>query len=85
MSVKKITNMAHSVRDRLVAIARESGRDANYLFQRYAYERFYYRLGRSEYSRSFILKGASLFSLWLGTMLRVTQDSDFESNLTPVK
>ena len=83
MSVKNITNMAHSVRDRLLTLAKANGRDVNYLFQRYAYERFYYRLGKSEYSRRFILKGASLFSVWLGPMFRVTQDTDFESTLTP--
>jgi len=83
MSVKNITNIAHSVRDRLLMLAKANGRDVNYLFQRYAYERFYYRLGKSEYSRRFILKGASLFSIWIGPMFRVTQDTDFESTLTP--
>jgi len=83
MSAKNLTNMAHSVRDRLLALAKANGRDVNYLFQRYAYERFYYRLGKSEYSRRFILKGASLFSVWIGPMFRVTQDTDFESTLTP--
>lgn len=82
MSRKKISNVAHSVRDRLLKLSRESGRDFNYVLQRYAYERLYFRLGRSEYAARFVLKGASLFAVWLGPMFRVTQDTDFECNLT---
>lgn len=83
MSVKKLSNVAHSVRDRLLALSREGGRDFNYVLQRYAYERLYFRLGRSVHSARFVLKGASLFAVWLGPMFRVTQDTDFESNLAP--
>ena len=83
MSVKNLSNVAHSVRDRLLRLSREGGRDFNYVLQRYAYERFYFRLGKSSYSARFVLKGASLFAVWLGPMFRVTQDTDFESNLTP--
>lgn len=36
MSERKITNMAHSVRDRLLKLSHESGRDFNYILQRYA-------------------------------------------------
>ena len=78
-----IVNMGHSARERLKAIAKASGRDANYVFQRYAFERFYYRIGQSPYADRFILKGAALFTLWMGPMFRVTQDTDLESTLTP--
>lgn len=78
-----VTNMAHSARERLKNMARAGGRDADYLFQRYAFERFFYRIGESPYANRFILKGASLFTLWLGPMFRVTQDTDLESSLTP--
>lgn len=64
-------------------MARAGGRDVDYLFQRYAFERFFYRIGESRYANRFILKGASLFTLWLGPMFRVTQDTDLESSLTP--
>ena len=78
-----IVNMGHSARERLKAIAKVNGRDANYVFQRYAFERFYYRIGKSPYANRFILKGAALFSLWMGPMFRVTQGTDLESTLTP--
>lgn len=78
-----IVNMGHSARERLKAIAKASGRDANYVFQRYAFERFYYRIGKSPYADRFILKGAALFSLWMEPMFRMTQDTDLESTLTP--
>ena len=78
-----IVNMAHSARERLKNLAKASGRDTDYLFQRYAFERFLYRIGRSCHANRFILKGASLFTLWMGPMFRVTQDTDLESTLTP--
>ena len=53
-----IVNMAHSARERLKNMAKASGRDADYLFQRYAFERFFYRIGQSPYADRFILKGA---------------------------
>ncbi|MBQ7188399.1 MAG: nucleotidyl transferase AbiEii/AbiGii toxin family protein [Kiritimatiellae bacterium] len=80
---REIINMGHSVRTRLKMLAKANGRDANYLFQRYAFERFYYRIGKSPYANNFILKGAALFSVWIGPMFRVTQDTDLESTLTP--
>ena len=78
-----IVNMAHSARERLKNMAKASGRDADYLFQRYAFERFFYRIGQSPHADRFILKGASLFTLWMGPTFRVTQDTDLESTLTP--
>ena len=63
-----IVNMAHSARERLKNMAKASGRDADYLFQRYAFERFFYRIGQSPHAGRFILKGASLFTL-LGRIL----------------
>ena len=78
-----VTNMAHSARERLKNMAKAGGRDADYLFQRYAFERFFNRIGESRYADRFILKGASLFTLWMGPMFRVTQDTDLESSLTP--
>jgi len=79
----EIVNVGHSVRERLKNLAKASGREVAYLFQRYAYERFYWRIGKSGYARRFILKGASLFTLWMGPMFRVTQDTDLESTLRP--
>ncbi len=78
-----VVNVAHSVHERLKNLAKSGGRNADYLYQRYAFERFYWRIGKSAYADRFILKGASLFTLWMGPMYRVTQDTDLESRLTP--
>lgn len=63
-----VTNMGHSVRVRLKNLAKAGNRDVAYLFQRYAFERFYWRIGKSAYADRFILKGASLFTLWMGRL-----------------
>ncbi|KZK74478.1 MAG: hypothetical protein A3K90_08795 [Pelodictyon luteolum] len=39
-------------------------------------ERFLYRLSASSYTDCFILKGASLFLVWMGQNYRVTRDAD---------
>ena len=78
-----VVNMGHSVRERLKNLAKAGNRDVAYLFQRYAFERFYWRIGKSKYADRFILKGASLFTLWMGPMFRVTQDTDLESTMRP--
>lgn len=46
------------------------------MLTRYANERLLYRLGRSEYHDSFVLKGAMLFELWSGVPHRATRDID---------
>jgi hypothetical protein len=58
------TNTAASVRQRLLDQSREKRVDFNLLLTNYGLERFLYRLGRSEFSERFILKGAMLFPLW---------------------
>jgi hypothetical protein len=69
-------NRGHSVFQRLLNRARESGDDFNLLLVRYGVERFMYRLGISPFRGSFILKGASLFLVWRGQNYRVTRDVD---------
>ncbi|MBI3049220.1 MAG: nucleotidyl transferase AbiEii/AbiGii toxin family protein [Acidobacteria bacterium] len=51
--------------------------------QRYAVERFLYRLGKSRYRDRFILKGAALFALWGGSLYRATRDLDFTGYGSP--
>ena len=48
----------------------------NFLLQSYAAERFLYRLGRSQASDRFTLKGATLFVVWSGETFRGTRDVD---------
>lgn len=55
---------------------RERGEDLQFGLQRYAIERFLYRLGASAHRDRFILKGAALFALWGGTAYRATRDVD---------
>ena len=77
MSVDVIKDMGHSVNARLKSLAGQRGVGFDYLLLRYACERFLFRLGRSEHSSRFILKGACAFSVWFGPMFRVTRDTDF--------
>lgn len=65
-----------SVRVRLLHLARQRGDDFQLLLTRYANERLLYRLTRSRYQGSFILKGATLFTLWTGHPHRATRDVD---------
>ncbi len=68
---------AESIRQRLRNVLRRRGEDAQFGLQRYAAERFLYRLGESSHRETFVLKGAALFSLWGGTAYRATRDLDF--------
>lgn len=77
MSVNK--NKGVSIRARLLAVAKKENVQFEYLLLRYALERFLYRLGVSSYANQFILKGASVFTVWLGPFCRVTRDADVEA------
>ena len=69
-------NLAHSVHQRLLNRARQTGRPFNDLLMYYAMERLLYRLSRSRHARRFILKGALLLTAWRGSDFRATQDID---------
>lgn len=68
--------MAASVRDRLITIQRQSGRDYQGLMVQYALERLLYRLSVSAHRERFLLKGAMLFTIWQGAPHRMTRDLD---------
>ena len=70
-------NIAASVHARLLTRSRENREDFQFLLQRYAAERFLYRLGRSPHRDNYVLKGAMLFALWGGPGYRPTHDLDF--------
>ena len=74
---REIRNHAASVRQRLLNLAREERVDYNRVLQRYAAERFLYRLSASGEVDRFTLKGAALFRVWAGQELRPTRDVDF--------
>lgn len=69
-------NVAASVRQRLLNIARHDGRPFNELLQYYAMERFLYRLARSAHAERFILKGAMMLRVWRSPQFRPTMDID---------
>ena len=76
MSREPARNLAASVRARLLTLVQEKGEDYQRILGKYAVERFLFRLGRSEHRDRFILKGAMLFTLWMGEMHRPTKDLD---------
>lgn len=73
---EKNKNIVASIRQRLNNYAKGNGEDFNRLLTRFANERFLYRLSISEYKDRFLLKGASLFTLWFNAPHRPTRDVD---------
>jgi predicted nucleotidyltransferase component of viral defense system len=69
-------NISASVRARLAQRARDRGDDFQLVLTRYANERLLYRLATSVHADRFILKGAALFTLWVGQPHRATRDLD---------
>ncbi len=70
------TNLAASVQARLLKIAKANGEEFERTLVRFAAERWLYRLGQSSARDRFILKGASLLSVWLPDPHRTTRDVD---------
>lgn len=73
---KDIINLQASVRSRLQTKAKETNRPFAEILQYYGMERFLFRLGKSAYSRHFILKGALMFTAWNIPQRRTTLDID---------
>jgi hypothetical protein len=71
-----LKNVGASVRARLLRMAQEKHDSFEGLLVRYVHERLLYRLGRSEQSTRFALKGALLFPLWEQDIPRATRDLD---------
>lgn len=76
MSIKSPSNVAASVRQRLLNRARSDHRPFSELLQYYAMERFLYRLSRSPHAKRFILKGALMLRVWNSPQFRPTLDID---------
>lgn len=68
---------AASIRARLLDVARERGDEFSLVLNRYAVERYLYRLSISRWAEQFVLKGALLFDLWFDEPHRPTRDADF--------
>lgn len=80
MSKESPTNVAASVKQRLLNRARTQKEDFNLLLTKYALERVLYRISQSSHKDAFVLKGALLFELWTEQTHRPTRDADFLSN-----
>lgn len=76
MTRKSPANLAESVRQRLLNLARHKGEDFQVTLNNYFFERFLYRLSRSEVHNRFVLKGALLLRLWAEQPYRATLDLD---------
>lgn len=74
---KAPANMAKSVKDRLLNIARQEGRVFDVVLVRFALERLLYRLSVSGHRDRFVLKGGMLVIVWVEDDNRVTRDADF--------
>ena len=79
MSGRGVRNLAASVRQRLLNLAREQGEDFQAVLTTYALERFLYRLSCSAYQKQFILKGAMLLRLRADAPKRPTRDLDLSA------
>ncbi len=74
--MKHRINIAASVKARLLNIAHERNEDFQKILVQYANERLLYRLAVSPHADRFVLKGATLFTVWLGSSHRATRDLD---------
>lgn len=74
---KPITNMAASVRQQLLNLARERHEEFGLVLTKYGLERILYRISQSQHRDALILKGALLFELWTEQRYRPTRDADF--------
>lgn len=77
MPDSKTKNLSASIRQRLLNLAQEQNDDFGLLLTKYGLERMLFRLSKSKYRDTFILKGALLFELWTRERHRATRDADF--------
>lgn len=69
-----MTNPAISIKQRLLNLSRSEAVDYQQLLERFAMGRLLWRLVHS--GRTFVLKGAQLFSVWQAMPHRPTRDLD---------
>ncbi|MCP4885002.1 MAG: nucleotidyl transferase AbiEii/AbiGii toxin family protein [Planctomycetaceae bacterium] len=82
MSKRKVTDVAASVRARLLKYSREAGRPFQEVLQYFAMERFLYRLSRSDHGEKFVLKGGLMLTAWKAPQSRPTKDMDFLARMS---
>ena len=69
--------MAASVRARLQANAKKTGRPLQEVLQYFAMERFLFRLSVSPCANKLVLKGGLMLTAWRAPSTRPTKDIDF--------
>jgi hypothetical protein len=74
---KPPSNIAASVRQRLLNLARREQRNFNVVLVAFGLERLIYRLAISPHRNKFVLKGGMLVTLWTTDPGRFTRDVDF--------
>ena len=74
---KAPSNVAASVRQRLLNLARAQGQLFDVVLVAFGLERLLYRLSQSSYRDRFVLKGGLLVTLWTADTGRFTRDIDF--------
>jgi hypothetical protein len=74
---RQVANVAASVRQRLLNLARERGASFDQLLVYFAIERFLYRLSLTPWVDSLVIKGATLLRVWDVPFARPTRDIDF--------
>jgi len=72
----KTPNLSASVRQRLLTLAQSRNWEFNRVLARYGIERVLCRLAASSHGERFLLKGATLFTVWEGSPHRATRDLD---------
>ncbi|MDP1823347.1 MAG: nucleotidyl transferase AbiEii/AbiGii toxin family protein [Archangium sp.] len=73
---KKLKDVGASVRSRLLELSKTRGDDFQLVLVRYVNERLLFRIASSPHAKTFILKGAALFTVWTGKPHRATRDLD---------
>lgn len=73
---KSITNISHSIRSRLLNVAKREGVFFQTILSRYFHERLLYRIANSQFCRQFYLKGRALMYAFNTFAARPTLDID---------
>ena len=81
-TARKPKNVSASVRARLLELARRRNVEFQLILSEFAIERLLYRLGVSDHAENLVLKGATLFRVWLDDRHRATWDLDLHGQGT---
>ncbi len=76
MTKKPVTNLAASIRGRLLSLSRQRSEPFQSVLTRYINERLLYRLSRHPEAKQYALKGAMLLATWPEQTYRPTLDID---------